>query len=470
MDRSPADVRCPTTPVLLCTDDSELSPARGAGAALRSPVAFDIPMKSPLRADASTPGKARLEAYQQKSPFGYTDLVSPSRAVATPNTPSRQLRKEEMAEKAREANAKKKEVAEKTKAELEQASEAKRLGIERDLEEKQVRREQKLTATSSPKGKGVNVSLFREKEAQAAQELKSKLEEDITIKQRKHQEAVADRGAKAGQHNEVVASKRWEVLQKRVQELQKNEGALEAAIEAHVQKAEEKLSERKQKASSTFEHAREVAQRQKSSEQSQTEAKKQQLEGDLEKKDEKRKGAIAGLVARAGQHNETVASKCAGLQQHAAEEPQRKGASLDADLEAHMQKAGAQVASRSERASSHNEKVMERMKGVQQQLEERKQELLSKWSQKKGSKVQGDFFSRVEKDSPTATKENKMTLDDSPNSATANERSPLISKAAAGTARGAGCNTTVAAPAPTVTTTSPGGCFEAMSKGGCQIM
>merc|ERR1719491_2798577 len=117
-----------------------------------------------------TPGRARLESYSN----------SPISGVPTPNNPNRQLRKEILADQAREANAKKREVSDRVKLEHEKAAEAKRREIERDLEEKQQRREAKLLEVSSPKGRQVNLSEFREKEAQAVVDLKSKIEEDLS--------------------------------------------------------------------------------------------------------------------------------------------------------------------------------------------------------------------------------------------------------------------------------------------------
>lgn len=301
----------------------------------RTPLAFDVPVRSPKKADAMTPGRLRLEAY----------ATSPIAGVPTPSTPNRQLRKEILAEQAREANAKKREVSDRIKAEQEKATEAKRREIERDLEEKQQRREARLLEVSSPKGRQVNLSDFREKEAQAVVEKKSKIEEDLNKAQEKATAAIADRGSRAGQHNEAVAAKRTGVLQRREEEMQKQKGLMEKDLEVHVQKAKEQ---------------------------------------------------VAGRGAKASQHNEVVAAKCAEMSQ---DETQKRAASLNANLDAHASKAEALIASRSERASQHNEKVAERIIQVQHHQEERQKEILSKWEQKKGSKVPGEPFSRVERGS-----------------------------------------------------------------------
>jgi len=353
----------------------------------RTPLAFDVPVRSPKKADAMTPGRLRLEAYSS----------SPIAGVPTPNTPNRQLRKEILAEQAREANAKKREISDRIKAEQEKATEAKRREIERDLEEKQQRREAKLLEVSSPKGRQVNLADLREKEAQATVDLKSKIEEDLNKAQEKATAAIADRGSRAGQHNEAVAAKRTGVLQRREEEMQKQKGLLEKDLEVHVQKAEEQLRDKQQKASHSVEKARNVAERHRCEEQKQADSKRQSLEGDMVEKEEKRKEALAGRGAKASQHNEVVAAKCAEMLQ--ADEAQKKAASLNANLDAHAIKAEARIASRSERAGQHNEKVAERKLSVQHNQEERQKEILTKWEQKTGSKVPGEPFSRVERGS-----------------------------------------------------------------------
>jgi len=306
----------------------------------RSPVKFDVPIRSPKKADAMTPGRARLEGY----------LNSPIAGVPTPNTPSRLLRKEILAEQAREANAKKREITDRIKVEQEKATEAKRRDIERDQEEAKQRREAKLLETSSPKGRKVNVSDLREKEAQAVVDLKAKLFDELNKAKEKAIAAIADRGARAGQHNEAVTAKRAGVLQRREEEMQTQKG---------------------------------------------------QLETDMVQKEEKRKEAVAGRGAKAGQHNEAVAAKLSEMQ--LCEEPQKRAASLNAALDAHALKAEAKITLRSERAGQHNEKVTERLLQVQQNQQVRQKEILTKWEQKTGSKVPGEPFSRIEKGSSGAT-------------------------------------------------------------------
>lgn len=116
-------------------------------------------------------------------------------------------------------------------------------------------------------------------------------------------------------------------------------------------------------------------------------------------KDEKRKEALAGKCARAGHHNEVVAAKLAKSQEQLIEEPQKRAIAIDTAMEVHTQKAGAQIASRQERAGQHNEKVLERMAEIHRVQQEKQQEIQAKWEQKKGSKVSGEPFSRVEQGS-----------------------------------------------------------------------
>lgn len=319
----------------------------------RSPVKFEVPIRSPKKAEKMTPGRVRLEGYAN----------SPIAGVPTPNTPSRLLRKEILAEQAREANAKKRETAERIKAEQEKAVEAKRREIERDQEEKQQRREAKLLEVSSPKGRKVNLSDLREKEAQAVGDLKAKLFDDLNKAKEKAIAAISDRGARAGQHNEAVTAKRAEVLQRREEEMQTQKG---------------------------------------------------QLESDMVQKLEKRKEAVAGRVAKAGHHNEVVAAKLVELQN--SPEPKKRAASLNAALDAHASKAEAQITQRSERAGQHNEKVTERLLQVQQNQQVRQKEILTKWEQKKGSKVPGEPFSAVEKGSSSAPTALAFTQADSTSS------------------------------------------------------
>jgi len=271
--------------------------------------------------------------------------------------------------------------------------------LERDQDEKQQRREAKLMQVSSPKGRHVNVCEFRKREAQAVEDLKSKIEEDLSKAQEKATAAIAERGSRAGHHNEAVAAKRTTVLQRREEELHKlhkKKEVLDKDFEVHVQKAEEQLRQRQHRASSTLEHVRHVAEKQKCAEQKQADSRRHFLEGDMSQKVEKQQEAVASRGTKAGQHNEVVAARCAEMQK-SEDEAQKRAMSLTAVLDAHTLKAEAQVALRSERAGQHNEKVAERLLQVQRHQEERQKEILAKWEQKKGSKVLGELWSGLER-------------------------------------------------------------------------
>merc|ERR1719160_1044828 len=109
---------------------------------------------------------------------------------------------------------------------------------------------------------------------------------------------------------------------------------------------------------------------------------------------QKAEALVTERKEKALQHNEQVANKVKETQ--LLREERQEG--MKVKLE---RKASKDTTERKEKAYQHNEKVAERVRNAQQQREERQENIRAKLELKKGSKVSGEFFSRV---SPAAEK------------------------------------------------------------------
>jgi len=346
----------------------------------RSPVAFDIPCRSPARSQVASHAKQRLEGYgERKSPV--KDSV-PNAILALPTAFSAERRRE----KARDANVKKMEKIEKIKADQEEAVQQKREAILQDLAEKQLRRESKLQGAASPKGSKAQLSYLREQESKEAQEKKEKLEEDLAQKEQNRKKISDDCMQKIQKHHQKVEVKRQ--LSKDLEEAAEAKHKKLEETSQKYQKAEALLNERKEKAGL---HNEKVAERVREAKKGMEETKKA-MEDAHSQKCQKAEALVSERKEKACQYNEKVAERVKEAQQLREERQVQAEEGIKAKLE---RNASKEALERKEKACQHNEKVADRVQNTQQQREERQEGIRAKWEQKKGSKVKGELFSYV---------------------------------------------------------------------------
>lgn len=318
---------------LQCQTEDTTSPPK-------SPVAFDIPCRSPAKAQVASAAKERLESYgERKSPEPKGPIADVPSAFRQRQPHSDKL------EKAKDANAKKAEKAEKVKAEQQEAVEKKRQAIMEDLNEKLQRREAFLQS-QSPK-KQDKLMGFRDQESKEVLEKKEKLDKDLQQKEENRRKNCNEQLQKVQKHNDIVDTKKRCMIEQEEKALTEAKHKLEETHSQKWQKAEAQLSERKE---------------------------------------------------RACQHNEKVAERIRDAQQSSEQWKEEYKKQLHAGFAQKLEKADAQLTERKQKASQHNEKVAERVRDVQQQLEKRQEDIKAKLEQKKGSKVKGDLFSYVDKE------------------------------------------------------------------------
>jgi hypothetical protein len=206
------ETAAPPMPVLLTS-------RQGSG------CAFEVPIKNPEGAKMMTPAKKRLE--------GYGELRSPPRAERKTPAGDKRLRKEELAEKARDFNEKVRLTAERVRIGLDESAEAKRRDLEQDQEAKRLRREAQLASVmqrlqrQQPEQevqKQSEEAILRQKAEEVAQKIERASE--------KRKEALAGRSSKAGRHVEEVKTKKEVVQQHKAEEAAAREKHMAEALAA----------------------------------------------------------------------------------------------------------------------------------------------------------------------------------------------------------------------------------------------
>lgn len=364
----------------------------------RSPIAFDIPVRSPEKGDFKSPVKARLESYGSKSPAG----ASPNPLLNVPSPCANRLKKEVAAEKARDANAKKREAAEKVKAQFEETAESKRREIERDLEEKKQRREAHMLQVSSPKGKEGKIAAFLEHETQVTMQKKAKIEGTLAQKEEKRREVIEQTQARAGQHNEKVSQRVKSLQQELQEEREKQEQMLESTFREHIMK-KEVLAEKAREANAK---KRAAAEKAKAAFETAAESKRRDIDRDLDEKQQRRDARLLKVSSPKGKEG-----KIAAFHEQESQAAMERKAKIEGSLVQKEEKRKEAIEKAQARAVQHNAKVYQKKKSVEQDQHDKKEELLQKLAQKKGSKVSGQCFSQVGKSRPVDASTGAMSPD-----------------------------------------------------------
>jgi hypothetical protein len=195
-----------------------VSPSKGG-------LAFQVNIKSPNSSQVSPPGKIRLESYATS--------LSPVRAERIPlneATPFRRLRSNELAEKAKEQNERKREKTERLAVKQQCARQQSAIELEEDLKKASEKRGQVLANRSYKAGKHfenvkANSETVQQQLTEKALVHQKQLAECLTQKSAFHAASLGERVEKASKHNESVKEKlqkcRFERLEREKQIMNK---------------------------------------------------------------------------------------------------------------------------------------------------------------------------------------------------------------------------------------------------------
>jgi len=177
-----------------------VSPSKGG-------LAFQVNIKSPHSSQVSPPGKIRLESYATS--------LSPVRAERIPfneATLFRRLRSNELAEKAKEQNERKREKTERLAVQQQSAREQSAFELEEDLKKASEKRGKVLANRSSKAGKHfenvkANSATVQQQLTEKALIHQKQLADSLTQKGAFYAATLGERVEKASKHNEAVKEK-----------------------------------------------------------------------------------------------------------------------------------------------------------------------------------------------------------------------------------------------------------------------